>query len=38
VQDDTYPGGLWALGADMDPNTSGIVEARFDNLVITRVQ
>lgn len=38
VQDDTYPGGVWALGADMDPNVSGTAEARFDNLVITRVQ
>ncbi len=38
VQDDTYPGGVWALGASIDPNMSGIAEARFDNLVITRVQ
>jgi serine/threonine-protein kinase len=38
VQDDTYPGGVWALGADIDPNISGIAEARFDNLVIARVQ
>jgi hypothetical protein len=38
VQDDTYPGGVWALGASIDPNVSGIAEARFDNLVITRAQ
>jgi hypothetical protein len=38
VQDDTYPGGVWALGASIDPNVSGIAEARFDNLVIARVQ
>lgn len=38
VQDDTYPGGVWALGVSIDPNMAGIAEARFDNLVITRVQ
>lgn len=38
VQDDAYPGGVWALGASIDPNVSGIAEARFDNLVIAPVR